>query len=546
MYRGNTPARTATRERNSDHRAKARNQSTLAYAHTVSDRTIGKKVLLSFLALTLVLLGGAVIVSPLYSAAAICLVFTALIALQAFLRVLAVLNSKNSFDINTAAASITHWPRYTVLVPLKDEAHMVRELVNKLSCFDYPEDRLQILLIVEEDDPATRRAAMQNLRPPFDCIVVPRTEVNAPRTKPYALNYAMRFARGELITIYDAEDHPHPQQLKTAVQAFNTHPNWGALQAPLDYFNAYETQLSRQFALEYAAQFHVWIPLMARLGLPFPLGGTSNHIRKTALEDIRQKAMYWDSYNVTEDADLSFRLSAKGWDIGYITPPTDEEAVAQIKPWGHQRTRWMKGFMQSWLVHMDAPLLPGGKRGLMRQFTLQITLGTVLLAGFLHTPICLAALGWTLFQLMSAGSVSYPSYVYISLLLGYGSGIMMGCVGAYRCGKPRLMLSAIFMPFYWLLLWVPTWRALYEYSKRPFYWAKTTHGVTTDPAPNVHIAARQQQNSAKPEVINGEIKWPQYSSRHGKSAPALPDKALAARGAQKPLAKTPSKPTAAK
>lgn len=458
--------------------------SYIPYAHTVGAAGTGRRFRASVILLLAILCFG-LIRAPSTSFTLILLAFTALIGLQAILRLLATLCSKDVFDIPPSEplfrrSSHQDWPLYTVLIPLKDEAHMVGGLISTMSALEYPKDRLQIIFITEEDDPRTRAAVAAALKPPFEHVIVPRHNTSAPRTKPHALNTAMTKARGDIITIYDAEDAPHPQQLKIAIHAFERHPNWGALQAPLDYFNTGDSWLAAQFGLEYAAQFHVWIPLMVRLGLPFPLGGTSNHIRRTALNDIRQD-MFWDSYNVTEDADLSFRLSAQGWDIGYITPPTQEEAVSRLKPWTHQRTRWMKGFMQSWRVHMDKPLAPRNWRGLKRQATLQLTLGSVLLAGFLHAPICLGFLFWIALSVITRGAVTLPPLMGLSLCLGYGSGILIGAIGALRAGKPKLLLQLPFMPLYWMCLFVPTYKAAYEYIRKPYFWAKTTHGIAAHP-----------------------------------------------------------------
>ena len=456
--------------------------TSIPYAHTVGRGRSGQIFRSVVILICLMLCFGAVL-APNLLLTGLMSAFTCLILIQAALRLAAICFSKNKFEIENkdsrfARMNAQDWPLYTVLVPLKDEAHMVSGLVKTLSKLDYPAERLQIIFITEEDDPATRAAVTQMLQPPFEHCVVPRRGITGPRTKPNALNIAMTNARGNIVTIYDAEDSPHPAQLKTAVRAFEAHPNWGALQAPLDYFNTEASWLTAQFGLEYAAQFHVWIPLMVRLGLPFPLGGTSNHIRRAALNDIRHGDMFWDSYNVTEDADLSFRLSAHGWDIGYITPPTQEEAVSRLKPWTHQRTRWMKGFMQSWRVHMDSPFAPGGYRGLRRQVTLQLTLGSVLLAGFLHVPICLGLLIWIGFNLMTQGGLNLPPVITATLVIGYGSGIIIGVAGALRAGKTKLLLSLPLMPAYWLCLCVPAYKAANEYVRRPYYWAKTAHGTT--------------------------------------------------------------------
>ena len=168
------------------------------------------------------------------------------------------------------------WPRYSVLVPLYKEAAIVTSLMDNLAALDYPQDRLEILMICEADDQETISAVKFNLRAPFKLISVPDSK---PKTKPKALNYALEHAQGELVTIYDAEDRPHPQQLKLAAQRFAVDKTLSAIQAPLDYFNVSTNWLTRQFALEYAFLFRVWLPFLARLGLPFPLGGTSNHIR---------------------------------------------------------------------------------------------------------------------------------------------------------------------------------------------------------------------------------------------------------------------------
>lgn len=171
---------------------------------------------------------------------------------------------------------IESWPFYTVLVPLFREANMVPQLMSALSELDYPKDKLEIFIICEAVDPPTIEEVRKRIGGVFHLIIVPP---GAPQTKPRALNYAMHRARGDYVTIYDAEDIPDPRQLKAAIRAFKADNHLGALQAPLDYANAHTNWLTRQFGLEYAALFHVWVPFLSSLGLPFPLGGTSNHMR---------------------------------------------------------------------------------------------------------------------------------------------------------------------------------------------------------------------------------------------------------------------------
>lgn len=363
-------------------------------------------------------------------------------------------------------------PQYTVLVPLFHEAQMVPGLATALAKLRYPISKLDIVLITEEVDPFTTRAVAKALRAPFRQVIVPR---GTPQTKPRALNYALKSCVGDFVTIYDAEDRPHPDQLLAAIQAFCKHPDWAAVQAPLDYFNASDNWLTRQFALEYSALFHVWIPFLARLGLPFPLGGTSNHMRRAPLEAVSG----WDAHNVTEDADLSFRLAADGHKIGYIHPPTLEEAVSLHRAWQDQRARWMKGYIQTWDVHMQRPFAPGGWRGALRFFTLQLTLGLTLLSALFFTPVVvlLSATALTLWWIGTPLSVG-PLYA-----LTFGISIFVGCligaVGALRARKPELAIWTLSMPLYWTLLFWPTIRAFKELcGAQRFHWHKTRHGVS--------------------------------------------------------------------
>jgi len=388
--------------------------------------------------------------------------------IYAALRLTACLKRKPKNSIETTRKD---WPFYTVLVPLFHEANMVPRLMRALSQLDYPKDRLEIFMICEAVDPATVTEVRKRIGGVFHLIIVPP---GSPQTKPRALNFALERARGEFVTIYDAEDIPHPKQLKSAIRAFDQNSSLGAVQAPLDYANANQNIITQQFGLEYAALFHVWLPFLCDLGLPFPLGGTSNHMRRAALDEVEG----WDAHNVTEDADLSFRLAAKNWTLGYITPPTQEEAVSDFKSWHYQRARWMKGYMQTWRCHMRAPFAPSGAQGLARFFTLQLTLGLTLISALFHLPVMAGAGIYCLYQYLSGAPIVIPMPFLISLGISYGAGMIIGAAGAIRAKKPALLMSVPFMPFYWFALCAPTLRALWELRRNPFHWHKTEHGIS--------------------------------------------------------------------
>ena len=242
-------------------------------------------------------------------------------------------------------------PRYTVFVPLFKEVEILPHLAKALAELDYPPAKLDIKIVLEAVDAATIEAAAKLAFPGnVDLIVVPDRQ---PRTKPKALNYALQFATGDLAVIYDAEDRPEPDQLRKAATVFHhASADVACLQARLDYFNATENWLSRQFTIEYCTLFRGLLPLLSRFGLPLPLGGTSNHFRIGVLRALGA----WDPYNVTEDADLGMRLHRAGYRVETLDSTTYEEACCQTYPWLKQRTRWLKGWMQTFGVHMRAPL----------------------------------------------------------------------------------------------------------------------------------------------------------------------------------------------
>ena len=389
-------------------------------------------------------------------------VFTSLMWLQAALKLGATITP----SVGSPERDVGEWPTYTVLVPLHHEAAGVPRLVGALQKLDYPPEKLDVRFLCEADDASTLDAVRKSRF--GSLVVVPQ---GGPRTKPNALTYAMRESFGEFVTIYDAEDSPHPAQLKTAVRAFAADPGLVAVQAPLHVDNSLQRWITRQFALEYAALFHVWLPWLVAQGLPIPLGGTSNHIRTDALV----KAGGWDPYNVTEDADLTYRLALDpAARFGWIAPPTREEAVATLKAWHGQRTRWLKGFAQTWFAHARQVRGAGGAR---RSLSLHVTIGLTLLSALFHLPVL--ALSVALF---TTGVLPGALMTGVGVLL-YLSGVVVCFVGARRAGLTPRPGDLLTVPLYWWALTFPAWVAVWELIFRPHYWNKTAHGVSAREEP---------------------------------------------------------------
>ncbi len=368
----------------------------------------------------------------------------------------------------------TPLPRYSVLVPVYDEAAIVPDLVAALSAIDYPPDRLQILLVLERADTETREAVAAIPLPPYmSAVIVPD---GVPRTKPRALNFALRRATGDLIVIYDAEDVPDPDQLRRAATCLATDPRLGCVQAQLNVLNDRETWLTRQFAIEYTVLFDCLLPMLDRLGLPVPLGGTSNHFSRAALEEVGG----WDPFNVTEDADLGIRLARGGWGVKVLASTTWEEAPATFSAWLKQRTRWLKGWIQTYLVHMRLPRATIRDLGWFRFLGLQVIMGGIILSALVHPWFYIAAVAELTFGpilKMHPGPLSDFVKVFsiTNLVLGYVTGVALGCVAVAGRRRLRLAASAWMMPAYWLLISLAAYRALFQLVSTPYSWEKTPH-----------------------------------------------------------------------
>jgi glycosyltransferase XagB len=369
-------------------------------------------------------------------------------------------------------------PRYTVLVPLFKEAQILPHLARALRELDYPPAKLDIKIVLEAVDTATIKAAAGLAFPGnVDLVVVPDRQ---PRTKPKALNYALQFATGDLAVIYDAEDRPEPDQLRKAATVFHhASADVACLQARLDYFNAKENWLSRQFTIEYATLFRGLLPLLSRFGLPLPLGGTSNHFRIGVLRALGA----WDPYNVTEDADLGMRLHRAGYRVETLDSTTYEEACCQSVPWVKQRTRWLKGWMQTFGVHMRSPSATLRETGLAGFLAFQAYFAGIIVSSLAH-PLFYLLLAWDAYEgtLFKAGAAVRDDILLaiaiVNFIGGYSVNLALGVMSLRGTGHKGLWPHVIFVPLYWLYVSVAAYRAVWQLVRAPFYWEKTEHGVS--------------------------------------------------------------------
>ncbi|MDX2482547.1 MAG: glycosyltransferase [Pseudodonghicola sp.] len=378
-------------------------------------------------------------------------------------------------------------PRVSVMVPLYHETEIAGALLLRLSRLSYPKALLEVLLVLEEHDDTTRRALTQADLPPWMRII----EVPAHRgltTKPRALNYALDFCRGELIGVWDAEDAPASDQIERVAARFATAPpEVACIQGILDFYNPRTNWRARCFTIEYASWFRVILPGIARLRLVVPLGGTTHFFRRGPLEALGG----WDAHNVTEDADLGVRLYRAGYRTELLDTVTYEEATCRPWPWVRQRSRWLKGFMVTYLVHMRRPARLWSDLGPRRFFGMQaFFLGT--LGQFLLAPLM-----WSFWMLAlglphAIGPLISHSVLNAGITLALSAELLAMVIGMAAVARPERRFLLGWVPtltFYYLLGIVAVYKAMYELFLKPFYWDKTRHGQARPDCPAAESAA---------------------------------------------------------
>ncbi|MGA0541578.1 glycosyltransferase [Neotabrizicola sp. VNH66] len=373
---------------------------------------------------------------------------------------------------------IARLPVVSVMVALFREGDIAARLVERLSRLDYPRDLLDIVLVVEEQDHLTRNAlAVADLPGWMRTVAVPHGAV---KTKPRALNHALDQCRGSIIGIYDAEDAPEPDQIRKVVTRFHSRgPQVACLQGRLDYYNPCTNWISRCFTLEYAAWFRVLLPGVARLGLMVPLGGTTLFFRRPVLEELGG----WDAHNVTEDADLGIRLFRRGYRTEILDTVTYEEANCRPVAWVKQRSRWIKGYMMTWAVHMRNPVLLCRQIGFRRFAGFQVQFLATLLSQLLAPVIWLFWLQPFGLDHPMTGPVPWALAMTVAVMFFLSTLLDMAVtlIARRRAGHRFSPLWILAQHAYFPLATLAAYKALREMITAPFYWDKTSHGHFDQP-----------------------------------------------------------------
>lgn len=385
-------------------------------------------------------------------------------------------------------------PVYTVLCPLYKEAHVLPVFLDSISKMDWPKNKLDVQLLLEEDDIETiHTATLLNLPSYVRIVIVPDSQ---PKTKPKACNYGLTQTKGEYLVIYDAEDIPDPLQLKKAFIAFQkVNKNVVCLQAKLNYHNPHQNLLTRLFTAEYSLWFDVILTGLQSVETTIPLGGTSNHFRTKDLLTLQG----WDPFNVTEDCDLGIRLFGHGYKTAIIDSTTLEEANSNVANWIRQRSRWIKGYIQTYLVHMRNPIYLIKTQG-WHILMFQLVVGGKIAFMFINPFLWVMTIAYFVFRSTVGPAIEslYPSNIFymaaVSLVFGNFLFLYYYMIGVAKREQWTLMKYIFLVPLYWLLVSYAACKGLYQLITKPHYWEKTIHGL--------HLKkAAVSNHEAKPEII---------------------------------------------
>ena len=359
---------------------------------------------------------------------------------------------------------------FTIMLPARHEEEVYRETIQKVYDLNYPKELMQIIAICSDDDTGTIAEAQAKIDELCDPNVQLLIYNNKPTSKPRGLNHALQVSRGDIVTIFDAEDEPHPDILniinttmldedvdvvQSGVQLMNHNTKWFCFLNVLEYFFWFKSSMH----------------FFARTGIT-PLGGNTVFVRRDLMEQLGG----WDETCLTEDADLGIRLSLSHaririiYDDEYVTR---EETPSSIEQFIKQRTRWNQGFIQI-LFKKEWMKLETPARRMLALYVLILPEVQALLA--LMIPVSIIMFFFVSLPLWLAMCTYLPLYCFILAAFIDVAGLHTFLKAHHRKWSWReaaIMLLAFFP--YQFLLGMGAIRAVYRYVQGSTNWEKTAH-----------------------------------------------------------------------
>lgn len=374
------------------------------------------------------------------------------------------------------ALSYDELPVVSVFIPLYHENEIIPQIFRYITDFDYPQDKLDIIFILESTDTETAKAFI-DMHPPahFKALLSPDVE---PKTKPKAMNVAFKEARGDVLVIFDAEVLPERDQIKRAVATFKRFPEAKYLHTRMDVYNAEENWITKLYTAEFCYFYHYLMPGLIESKYPVPISGHSTYFRKEVIEKVGA----WDAYNVAEDCDIGIRIYRKGFGSGaMLDSHTWEQSTTTIPTWVRQRTRWIQGFIQTSMVQLRYPLLLKRELGSWKNFLVFLFLvpGNVVLN-------MLNMFQWVMFIIWNTTHAPFLQVAYSGIVLYLATTCFLvgnflftffSMYGLYERKHFRIVPWATLSFAYWIMLGIATFRAALHLFLHPHKWDHTKHSA---------------------------------------------------------------------
>jgi len=357
--------------------------------------------------------------------------------------------------------NLVNKPLITIIIPMYREHRIIYSTLNSLTELKYPRDKLQIILALEPDD-------LDSIKILRMISIVIEQELNLPklikfkdllieivynesgiRSKPAALNQAIKFARGDIVAIYDAEDKPHPEH-PLVVASILSNSDVAAVQFTRAIDNSTDNALTKAQDVE----FHIWYdylePVITKLMNSPAIAGSAYYIKRNVLSELG----FWNPKSPAEDLDLTFRLVANGYKVKLVNIPTKTQAIPFLKYLLRQRSRWIRGALLT---------IPNAIKALPRSIPLVVI--TILL------PISSIIIqSWPIVSLFvnSAQSTMLIAPLILTIL---------SYISVYGLLNPRSINKLILVALMALINALATWIAVIELVTNPYKWNKTIHVV---------------------------------------------------------------------
>lgn len=359
---------------------------------------------------------------------------------------------------------------FTILLPARHEEDVYQYTIQKVYELNYPKELVQIIALCSDDDTGTIREAQTKINELGDPNVQLLVYTNKPTSKPRAMNHALSIAQGDIVTIFDAEDEPHPDILNV-INTTMLDEDVDVVQGGVQLMNYDSKWFSSLNVLEYFFWFKSALHFFAKIGMT-PLGGNTVFVRR----ELMQQLGGWDEYGLTEDADLGIRLSLSHARIRIIYDDefvTQEETPHTVEQFIKQRTRWNQGFIQILFGGEWRKLETIGRQLLafyvlvipeIQAFFALMIVVSVIMAIFVKLPLWMAILTFL------------PMYTLILALVVEVAGLheFLKAHGRPWSWFEALKLLIFFFP-YQVLLGIGAIRATYRFMKGTTNWEKTAH-----------------------------------------------------------------------